>query len=191
MEYDIFSRCGPVKRQGVNAVRRCFKHALLFSNFTIVHGEIKRALLTCCCARQAFMSHLITEKPFFDWAEVWEESGQTMRAGRLSPIIQCEGNKDVVWNPSRGAGLPHFPAAYRPVNYSKASEDAGFVTPQIRLCSRPGEDKSQLRRDRYISAPFETKNRFQTSEIQLWSCKSGNETLQEWWYSDLLGSKTL
>lgn len=102
------SRCGPVKRQGVNAVRRCLKHTLLFSNFTIVLGEIKRALLTCCCVRQAFMSYLITEQAFFDWAEVWEESGPTMRAGRLSPIVQCEGNKDVVWNPSRGAGLPHF-----------------------------------------------------------------------------------
>lgn len=37
------SRCRPVNRQGVNVVRRCLKHTLLFSNFTIVLGEIKRA----------------------------------------------------------------------------------------------------------------------------------------------------
>lgn len=72
------SRCGPVKRQEVNALHFCLKHTLLFSDFTIVPGKIKRALSMCFCVLPAFMSYLITGKLFFDWAEVWAESGQTM-----------------------------------------------------------------------------------------------------------------
>lgn len=60
------SRCGPVKRQEVNALHFCLKHTLLFSDFTIVHGKIKRALSMCFCVLPAFMSYLITGKLFFD-----------------------------------------------------------------------------------------------------------------------------
>lgn len=72
------SRCGPVKRQELNALHFCLKHTLRFSNFTIVPGKIKRALSTCRCVQWAFMSYLITGKLFFEWAEVWAESGQTI-----------------------------------------------------------------------------------------------------------------
>lgn len=76
-EYYFFLGVG-LSKDKVNAVHCCLKHTLLFSNFTIVPGEIKRALSTCRCVQWAFMSYLITGKLFFDWAEVWAEFGQTM-----------------------------------------------------------------------------------------------------------------
>lgn len=76
-EYCLFLGVG-LSKDKVNAVHCCLKHTLLFSNFTIVPGEIKGALSTCHCVEWAFMSYLITGKLFFDWAEVWAEFGHTM-----------------------------------------------------------------------------------------------------------------
>ncbi len=76
-EYYFFLGVG-LSKDKVNAVHCCLEHTLLFSNFTIVPGEIKRAFSACRCVQWAFMSYLITGKLFFDWAEVWAEFGQTM-----------------------------------------------------------------------------------------------------------------
>lgn len=43
-----------LSKDKVNAVHRCLKHTLLFSNFAIVPGEIKRALSTCRSVSMSF-----------------------------------------------------------------------------------------------------------------------------------------
>lgn len=63
---------------------RSLDQTLLFSDFTIVPPQIKRALSPYRCIQPAFTSYLITAKLSFDWADVQAEGGQTMAAGRLS-----------------------------------------------------------------------------------------------------------
>lgn len=70
-----------VKRQGLDAVYCSLKHTLLFSNFSIVSGEMKRAFSTC---GRAFMSSpsLRTNFPLIESRSEASVAGQSAR-GRL------------------------------------------------------------------------------------------------------------
>lgn len=121
----LLCRCGPVKRQGVNAVHCCLKHTLLFSNFTIVRWRDQKGPFQHVAAFNE-LSCLTSLLENFSLIEPRSERSLVRQWGRTTfTATQWRGNKDVVSNPSRDAGPPRFTVANRPVNYSKTpkSED--------------------------------------------------------------------
>lgn len=142
IEYYIFLGVDLSKDKGLMRCIAVLKHTLFFSNFTIVYGKIKRALSTCHCVRVAFMFCLITGKLFF-WLQPRSEKSLDRQWGWTTfTIVQWEGNKDVVSNPSWGAGAQTLYRGLQAYELQSNSWRGGFVTPLIRLSTQGGKAKS-------------------------------------------------